>query len=89
MVDLALALKAGRIEIAHVQYYGLAVIAFATPAMGNPDVLQQTAKLAILIDEARIRNHFGVMVRGTVEETLNAMLDGDADQQCGAQALRA
>ena len=29
----------------------------------------------IQIDEARIRDHLGEMVRGTVEETLNAMLD--------------
>ena len=28
----------------------------------------------IQIDEARIRDHLGEMVRGTVEETLNAML---------------
>ena len=29
----------------------------------------------IQIDEARIRDHLGEMVRGTVEEALNAMLD--------------
>ena len=34
----------------------------------------------IQIDEARIRE----MVRGTVEETLNAMLDAEADRLCGA-----
>ena len=28
----------------------------------------------IQIDEARIRDHLGEMVRGTVEETLNALL---------------
>ena len=38
----------------------------------------------IQIDEARIRDHLGEMVRGTVEETLNAMLDAEADQLCGA-----
>jgi putative transposase len=38
----------------------------------------------IQIDEARIRDHLGEMVRGTVEETLNAMLDAKADQFCGA-----
>ena len=31
----------------------------------------------IQIDEGRIRDHLGEMVRGTVEETLNAMLDAD------------
>ena len=38
----------------------------------------------IQIDEAQIRDHLGEMVRGTVEETLNAMLDAEADQLCGA-----
>lgn len=43
-------------------------------AMGN----------VIHIDEARIRDHLGEMVRGTVEEALNAMLDAEADRLCGA-----
>ncbi len=38
----------------------------------------------IQIDEAKIRDHLGEMVRGTVEEALNAMLDAEADQLCGA-----
>ena len=38
----------------------------------------------IQIDEARIRDHLGQMVRGTVKDTLNAMLDAEADQLCGA-----
>ena len=38
----------------------------------------------IQIDEARIRDHLGEMVRGTVEETLNAMLDAEVDRLCGA-----
>jgi len=38
----------------------------------------------IQIDEARIRDHLGEMVRGTVEEALNAMLDAEADRLCGA-----
>jgi putative transposase len=36
------------------------------------------------IDEARIRDHLGEMVRGTVEETLNVPLDAEADRLCGA-----
>ena len=36
----------------------------------------------IQIDEARIRDHLGEMVRGTGEEALNAMLDAEADQLC-------
>jgi len=38
----------------------------------------------IRIDEGRIRDHLGEMVRGTVEEALNAMLDAEADRLCGA-----
>jgi len=38
----------------------------------------------IRIDEARIRDHLGEMVRGTVEETLNALLDAEVDRLCGA-----
>ena len=38
----------------------------------------------IKIDEARIRDQLGEMVRGAVEETLNALLDAEADELCGA-----
>jgi len=38
----------------------------------------------IQIDEGRIRDHLGEMVRGTVEEALDAMLDAEADRLCGA-----
>ena len=37
----------------------------------------------IQIDEARIKDHLGEMVRGTIEEARNAMLDAEADQLCG------
>jgi hypothetical protein len=36
----------------------------------------------IQIDEARIRDHLGEMVRGTVEEALNAMLDAETHPLC-------
>ena len=39
----------------------------------------------IKINEDQFKNHLGEMVRGTVEETLNAMLDAEADAMCGAQ----
>lgn len=32
----------------------------------------------------RIKDHLGEMVRGTVEEALNAILDAEADRLCGA-----
>ena len=41
---------------------------------------EKTMGEVIQIDEARIRDHLGEMVRGTVEETLNAMLISFAAQ---------
>ena len=40
----------------------------------------------IKIDQARIKSHLGEMVRETVEETLNVMLDTEADQLCQARS---
>ena len=39
----------------------------------------------IRIDESEIRGHLNEIVRGTVEETLNAMPDAEADELCNAQ----
>lgn len=39
----------------------------------------------ICIDEREIRGHLDKMVRGTVEETLNALLGAEADNLCQAQ----
>jgi hypothetical protein len=39
----------------------------------------------ITIDDERIRGHLDRVVRGTVEETLNAPLDAEADRLCNAQ----
>ena len=39
----------------------------------------------IRIDDERIRGHLDRVVRGTVEETLNALLDAEADRLCNAQ----
>ena len=40
----------------------------------------------IQIDEARIKDHLGEMVRGTVEEALNGMLDAEAGRSLRAYA---
>ena len=37
------------------------------------------------IDEVRIQAHLDEVVRATVEETLNALLDAEADELCGAR----
>lgn len=39
----------------------------------------------VQIDEGRIQAHLSEVVRTTVEETLNALLDAEADQLCGAR----
>src|SRR5262249_17514795 len=39
----------------------------------------------ITIDDERIRSHLDRVVRGTAEETLNALLDAEADRLCNAQ----
>jgi transposase-like protein len=45
----------------------------------------RTLTKVVHIDETKIRDHLGNLVRGTVEETLNAMLDAEADEMCRAQ----
>ena len=40
---------------------------------------------AITVDESKIADHLSQVVRGTVEETLNAMLDAEADRLCKAR----
>ena len=39
----------------------------------------------IKIDSQQIKSHLGEMVRSTVEETLNTLLDAEADRLCHAQ----
>jgi transposase-like protein len=37
------------------------------------------------IDDERIKNHVDRVVRGSVEETLNALLEAEVDRLCNAQ----
>jgi len=39
----------------------------------------------IQIDEQQVKDHLGEIVRGTVEETLNGLLDAEADRLCNAK----
>jgi transposase-like protein len=48
------------------------------------DTTQGAGKL-VQVDETEVRNHLHEVVRGTVEETLNAMLQAEADQLCNAK----
>ena len=49
----------------------------------SENVPQKLGKV-IQIDEEQIHQHLGELVRGTVEETLNKLLDAEADQLCNA-----
>src|SRR5262249_30472536 len=46
-----------------------------------PEVLRDV----IRIDEGQIKTHLDQVVRDTVEQTLNALLDAEADTLCGAK----
>ncbi len=54
-------------------------------------VLPETPELptvrlpAIQVDEAQIHAHLDRVVRQTVEDTLNGLLDAEADRLCGAK----
>lgn len=39
----------------------------------------------VKIDETKNKNHLGEMVRSTFEQTLNDMLNAEADQLCNAR----
>jgi putative transposase len=51
------------------------------PASG----VKPVAGPVVQIDEGRIQAHLDEVVRSTVEETLNALLDAEADHLCGAR----
>jgi len=42
----------------------------------------------VQIDEGRIKEQLGELVRGSVEETLNALLEAEADRLCRASRYR-
>jgi putative transposase len=48
------------------------------------DSVSKNIGKVIQIDENQIRAHLGELVRGSVEETLNQLLDAEADQLCNA-----
>src|SRR6516225_8785121 len=50
-----------------------------------PDDTPSPLNNVITIDDERIKSHLERVVRGTVEETLNALLDAEADRLCNAQ----
>jgi transposase-like protein len=60
-------------------------VATETTETTGPDA-PPVARLPIVqVDQARIEEHLDGVVRRTVEETLNALLDAEADELCGAK----
>jgi len=55
----------------------------ATQSMGSTQEPKDLSQI-IRIDEAQIKGHLGNVVRTTVEETLNQMLDAEAQELCQA-----
>ncbi len=64
MVDLALALDASRVEIAHVQYYGWAL---ENRARLMP-TREQVARAAALVEELRARHHGRIVIDAVVPD---------------------
>jgi putative transposase len=46
---------------------------------------ERPQKRIISIDESLVKSQLGEVVRETVEETLNKMLDAEANELCGAK----
>ena len=68
----------GRIRIAPFGKGGLRILAesgYTLSPLNN----------VITIDDERIKNHLDRVVRGSVEETLNGLLEAEADRLCNAQ----
>ena len=53
--------------------------------MGEDTPIPGALNNVIRIDDDRIKGHLDRVVRGTVEETLNSLLDAEADRLCKAQ----
>jgi transposase-like protein len=52
--------------------------------VGDGRTETKALKGALVVDTDKVRGHLDEVVRSTVEETLNAMLDAEADRVAGA-----
>ena len=52
--------------------------------MTQKNFTRKTGRI-IQVDEEGVKDHLGEIVKGTVQETLNAMLDAEADHLCNAK----
>lgn len=57
----------------------------ATPTVTANDPIPETFRDVIRIDPGKVKTHLDQVVRDTVEQTLNALLDAEADALCGAK----
>jgi pyrroloquinoline quinone biosynthesis protein E len=64
MVELALSLHASRVEIAHVQYYGWALINRASLLPTR----EQVERAVVLVDELRQRHHGAIVIDAVVPD---------------------
>jgi hypothetical protein len=48
---------------------------------------QQQSQCVIRVEEEQLRSHVGEVVRQTVEQTLNGLLEAQADELCGASVM--
>jgi putative transposase len=53
-------------------------------SIGTPDEGARQLGNIVKIDDGKIKDHLDSVVRGTVEETLNALLEAEAEKLCGA-----
>lgn len=71
---------------------GLDLVQWKSPNTHDPDHREATMaedtseapKDATRVDQAQLRGHIDQAGRSSVEETLNALLQAEADQICGA-----
>jgi hypothetical protein len=69
----------------HLTGSGKPYVASVNPENARTMTTPSSLNNVITIDDERIRNHLDRIVRGSVEETLNALLDAEADRLCNAQ----
>ena len=77
---LVIAAAAGFALVSYVAGQRAAHRAHTAPPDDVPDVLK--------IDQAQLHKHLDKIVRDSVEETLNDLLDAEADRLCGAKRYR-
>lgn len=74
--------RGGGLDLVQWTYQGSTNQPISEATMGD-DTLAPIG--ALEVDEMKLRGHVDEVVRSNVEETLNGLLDAEADQICRAQ----